>query len=296
MKEERKYVFIGNRFYVYKKMKDNNLNIIKTYVVKNSFLSRYLDSIGEEYVVLNTKKQLTNDLMNLEFDVLVSNGCPYILPISDLKKHLNSIGKCGKFINVHTSLLPDCKGRHPVNAALLFGRRHGVTCHYMDDGIDTGKVIDQIEIPITDDVSLNLLYKISFLAEGDVFEKALKNNFEEKESLVKEEGCIYYSRHDNDMYIRDNDSVEMLLKKVRAFSADGMYAKIKILDQILEVKSARIITNPYIKDKYMDVENKSVCLIYADCILTKMQGELLEFTINNFDGIESFENQKIILT
>lgn len=50
-----------------------------------------------------------------EYDILISSGCPYILPVTELTK----LKRDSKYINIHTSLLPDCKGRHPINAALL---------------------------------------------------------------------------------------------------------------------------------------------------------------------------------
>jgi methionyl-tRNA formyltransferase len=99
------------------------------------------------------------------------------------------------FINIHPSLLPDLKGKHPINGAILFDRKHGVTCHHMDDGIDTGSVIANIEIPITDDLDLGLLYQLSFIAEGEVFEKAHSLKFEANElRCTTVTDPIYYTR------------------------------------------------------------------------------------------------------
>lgn len=169
-------------------------------------------------------RELINIIKELEYDILISSGCPYILPVTELTK----LKRDSKYINIHTSLLPDCKGRHPINAALLFGRKHGVTCHYMDDGIDTGDIIEQIEIPITDDVSLELLYKICFITEADVFEKALNNNFRVKKHINECVNTIYYTRNKQDYYIKTEDDVDMLFQSVRAFPTKGQYAKINI--------------------------------------------------------------------
>jgi methionyl-tRNA formyltransferase len=278
--DNRRYVFIGNRYYVYQKMVELNLNIVKIYAVKDSFLSRYLDSKRIEYTELGSKKSLIDDLMRLEFDLLVSNGCRYILPISELKMHLQTKGIQGDFINVHTSLLPDCKGRHPVNAAILFGRRHGVTCHRMDDGIDTGGIIEQTEIPITDDVSLNLLYKLSFMAEGDVFEKAYRNNFVEKKSIVCDVEPIYYSRSEDDLYIYESDDLLKIKTKVRAFSAKGMYAKISVNDEIVCIANCRPIQNPYLLGKYDSSDNR-VYLTYSNSMIAGINGTLFDLEIAN---------------
>lgn len=296
MKQEltnKKYVFVGNRYYVYKKMVENNLNIIKIYAVSDSYLSKYLDSIGKSYVELNSKSQLIDDLKQTEFDIIVSNGCPYILPISNLKNYLNDKGIKGEFINVHTSLLPDCKGKHPINAALLYGRRHGVTCHRMDDGIDTGAILEQIEICITEDISLDLLYKLSFMAEGDVFEKALKNGFVENAIENKLDEYIYYSRKEEDLYIQDDDSADDILRKVRAFSAKGMYAKLKIDNKVINIKNAKIIKNDYVLSKYIKERNNYVYLAYGDNILTKIANEIIEFTIVDYIDLDSLVDMEI---
>lgn len=50
----------------------------------------------------------------------------------------------GKIFNAHTSLLPRHRGRSPIPWAIVEGdRQTGVTYHYIDDGIDTGRVILQ---------------------------------------------------------------------------------------------------------------------------------------------------------
>ena len=85
-------------------------------LVKDSFAEKELISRKKEYVSIESKKQLLELIKNTEFDVLVSNGCPYILPITKLRK------KDEIFINLHPSLLPDLRGIHPVNGAILFDR------------------------------------------------------------------------------------------------------------------------------------------------------------------------------
>jgi len=52
-------------------------------------------------------------------------------------------------VNVHTGLLPEYRGGHVLQWALLNGEREtGVTLHYMDAGVDTGPVIAERRFPI----------------------------------------------------------------------------------------------------------------------------------------------------
>ena len=106
-----------------------NCDLVKVFAVKGSCLEKDLQEIGYNYKSIVSKEQLVDDINMLDFDCLVSNGYSYILPVSMMKKY-NQI-----FISIHPSLLPNLKGRHPINGAIFFDRKQGVTCHHMDDGI-----------------------------------------------------------------------------------------------------------------------------------------------------------------
>lgn len=57
-------------------------------------------------------------------------------------------------INLHPSLLPDFPGAHAVRDALLAGAtKTGATVHIVDAGVDTGPVIAQREVQISQGVS-----------------------------------------------------------------------------------------------------------------------------------------------
>jgi len=50
----------------------------------------------------------------------------------------------GKIINIHPSLLPAFPGKDGIGDAIRYGVKiMGVTVHYVDAGMDTGKIIDQ---------------------------------------------------------------------------------------------------------------------------------------------------------
>lgn len=67
-------------------------------------------------------------------------------------------------INSHPSLLPSFPGAHAVADALKAGvSTTGTTVHWVDEGVDTGKIIAQAEIPIfsnDDEASLHERIKI----------------------------------------------------------------------------------------------------------------------------------------
>ena len=50
-------------------------------------------------------------------------------------------------INVHPGMLPYNRGAYPNVWSIIEGTPSGVTVHYIDEGIDTGDVISQREVP-----------------------------------------------------------------------------------------------------------------------------------------------------
>ena len=50
----------------------------------------------------------------------------------------------GRIINIHPALLPSFKGAHGIQDAFNYGVKvFGVTVHYVDSGVDSGKIIMQ---------------------------------------------------------------------------------------------------------------------------------------------------------
>jgi phosphoribosylglycinamide formyltransferase-1 len=55
----------------------------------------------------------------------------------------------GRILNVHPSLLPAFPGAHAIDDARAAGvETTGVTVHWVDEGLDTGAVIEQVEVPV----------------------------------------------------------------------------------------------------------------------------------------------------
>ncbi len=66
-------------------------------------------------------------------------------------------------LNLHGSLLPDYRGRAPVNWVLVHGEKEtGVTLHYMDPKPDHGDIVARHAVPIArDDTALTLTRKLA---------------------------------------------------------------------------------------------------------------------------------------
>ncbi len=78
-------------------------------------------------------------------------------------------------VNVHASLLPRWRGAAPIQWAIAAGdEKTGVCLMQMDAGMDTGAVIDRLEIPILPtDTSATLHDRLAVLG-GDVLKRSLE--------------------------------------------------------------------------------------------------------------------------
>lgn len=272
---DQHFVFVGNRPAVYEAAINAGLDIVATFCVEGSYLHSYLLQSGGDHIVLHDKTQFLEALGRLDFDILISNGCPYVLPVSRL-------GQDKKFINIHPSLLPDLRGKHPVNGAVLFNRDAGATCHLMDDGIDTGLVIAQKCIPLTDDLDLGLLYRLSFMAEKDVFMLALANDFQPlsgQPQSANGKDSIYYSRSENDLMISWQMDTHTVLRQIRAFGIRPLGARFDLNGSCVRVMDAEVICNSYANEVWAGEKPGKVLLAYDDAIIIKHQVSLIKLRL-----------------
>lgn len=257
-----RFVFAGNRSYVLDEMHRAGLSVVKTLAVPGSYLERSLKERDIDHEPIASKAHLVDVLAATEFDYFIANGCPYILPISEL-------GKDKVFLNVHPSPLPDLRGADPVPGALLLGRDAGATCHVMDDGVDTGPIIAQVVIPNTPDLDAGLLYQLSFLAEAEVFHLARERDFAPASSNELADDCVYYTRRPEDLILDFGESTAQILRRIKAFSNRSQGARIQIGETELRVHDAEEVRNPYLLERMDRYRQNEVVLKYESCLLVR---------------------------
>lgn len=261
-----RYLFVGNRKFVLEEMIARNLQIDGVLVIKGSHLENDIKNLNVSYEVIETKQQLLKHIENSTSDILISNGCPFILPVS----HLSS----KKYINIHPSYLPDLKGIDPVIGAILYQRDAGATCHIMNDEIDSGDIISQIKIPYTDDLDVSLLYQLSFMAEKDAFTKALERNFETSHTQKISDDLIYYSRQPEDRIITFQETDQEIINKTKAFSNKSQGCLFQYQSHDFVTYEASEVFNPYLLEKAQNCKRGEIFLVYEDCMIFKNQGLL----------------------
>lgn len=112
----------------------------------NNLPSIYVKDINSE--------QSVNWIKVLAPDILFCFGWSNLI-----KKELLKIPRMG-VIGFHPSLLPKNRGRHPLIWAKVLGlKKSGTTFFFMDEGADTGEILDQKEFAIDFEDDASSLYK-----------------------------------------------------------------------------------------------------------------------------------------
>ncbi|MBI3743370.1 MAG: methionyl-tRNA formyltransferase [Chloroflexi bacterium] len=114
------------------------------------------------------KPDVLEELRALRPDVLVVAAYGRLLPPPVL-----AVAPRGA-VNIHPSLLPRYRGPSPVTAAILVGDvRTGATIMLLDEGMDSGPILSQIEMPIgAEDTTGTLTAKLA-LAGADLLMQTL---------------------------------------------------------------------------------------------------------------------------
>ena len=114
------------------------------------------DKFGIPHTHIKSKnEELIIDVMNAwKVDLIVLAGWMRIVT----PKLINAFPD--RIINLHPSMLPKYKGLHAIERALDNGdRMTGVSVHYVNEELDGGEIIIQLEVPILPDDTIETLTK-----------------------------------------------------------------------------------------------------------------------------------------
>lgn len=150
---------------------------------KNAYALERAASAGIDAVSISPKdfenRELFNDALiekidEYKLDLIVLAGCLVVLPAKLIEKYEN------KIINIHPSLIPafcgtGYYGLKVHEKALERGVKiTGATCHFVDDGTDTGPIILQQAVEVLeDDTPKTLQQRVMEQAEWVIMPKAI---------------------------------------------------------------------------------------------------------------------------
>ena len=155
-------------------------------------------------------------IIDAEPDIIITCAYGKIIP-----KVLLDYPKYG-CVNIHASLLPKYRGSAPIQWALINGEEEtGITLMYMDEGMDTGDMIDKVTYKIKDSDDIETLHEILSKLGGEILNKNLENLISgniKREKQVDEE-ATYAPMIERSMEELDfSDTGKNIINKIRAFS------------------------------------------------------------------------------
>ena len=132
-----------------------------------------------------------------------------------LPKNILDIAPC---INLHASLLPQYRGASPVQQSLLNGdEKTGVTSMLMEEGLDTGDILETIEFTIPEDMRLHALMQ-QLTEDACKLTLSTVRNFEKLTPLKQDDAqatlCKKIKKADGEI---DFDDAQSIYNKYRAF-------------------------------------------------------------------------------
>lgn len=174
---------------------ENNIPVYQPTTLKN----------GEAFDILN----------NIKPDVIVVVAYGKILPPEILK-----IPKFG-CVNGHASLLPKYRGASPIQWCIVCGEKvTGVTTMFMDEGMDTGDILETVSVPIGDEETAESLFDRLSVISADLMVSTVEKlkNGEITPKKQPEDGVSYAPIINKEMALLDfNKSAEEIHNAVRGY-------------------------------------------------------------------------------
>lgn len=125
-----------------------------------------------------------SELAALNADVFV------VVAFRMLPKEVWQMPKNGTF-NLHASLLPDYRGAAPINWTIINGdKTTGVSTFFIDDKIDTGNIIGQTEMTISENETAGELHDRMIIIGGELVVATLNQIASDAVSLTPQDTCI----------------------------------------------------------------------------------------------------------
>ncbi len=180
-----------------------------------------------------------------------------------------------KLINIHFSLLPKYRGACPVQFAILNGdSKTGISFYLMDRNLDTGKILAQVEYPLTGNETSGELYKTLFEIAANKLPSIIEKYVSGKTTPLPQDDSqatyTYSKTHPKNTFIYKEDAqidwtkdLEQIKREMRAYNPWPIsWSNLNDLDnsQFLRDKrlKARANTNKSLKIKFYNLEKVQV--------------------------------------
>lgn len=214
------------------------------------------ESAVKQYAVANNLRVLQpeklksedfiNDLKEINADLFI------VVAFRMLPEIVWSMPKLGTF-NLHGSLLPQYRGAAPLNWAVINGEKYtGVTTFFLKHEIDTGSIIFQEKIELTQDMNVGTLHDKAMVVGAELVLKTVQtiesgnirsidqNEWMAQHNLKHEELKHAPKIFKEDREINWNNTAESIVNLIRGLSPYPV-AFTSLNNQILKIYSAKVL-------------------------------------------------------
>ena len=204
--------------------------------VSETLHTEYQELIGNsDFFVEFNEAQLLEQLVSYNFDILVNCFCNF---------KFNKLLDTYTVLNVHLAPLPEYRGRHPLQWALINGEHEfGCTVHKMDKAFDAGEIYWQEKVSISQGMSVAELRNalMEHLASGF---GAFLGSYEKGNivPLPNPDAKATYApkRHPKDSLLTEWHDGDTVYRKVMALRSGDFPAYIEIQGKVIPFYKAKL--------------------------------------------------------
>ncbi|MBR4644382.1 MAG: methionyl-tRNA formyltransferase [Bacteroidaceae bacterium] len=184
MQKDLRIVFMGTPDFAVPslaKLVDNGYNVVGVVTMPDKAIGRHHDvlqsspvkqyAVNHNIPVLQPEKlkdeEFLSALRNLEADLQI------VVAFRMLPQVVWGMPRLGTF-NLHAALLPQYRGAAPINWAIINGDKEtGITTFFLDEDIDTGRIILQERIPIGEEDCLEDIHDRMMVQGAQLVQKTV---------------------------------------------------------------------------------------------------------------------------
>lgn len=227
------------------------------------------------------------DILDLNPDIIITCAYGQIIP-----KAILDYPKYG-CINVHASLLPKLRGGAPIHHAIIDGYNEtGITIMYMDEGMDSGDIIEQSKTIIEDSDTVETLHDRLSLMGRDLLIKTLPSIIEGNNKRIKQDEkdvTFGYNIKREEELIDFNKTSREVFNHIRGLNPfpGGYFTLNKKIVKVYKV-------NEINDNKYQDKENGEIVKIDKESFYIKVIDGLIQVLEIKFEGKKKMKVQDFL--
>jgi methionyl-tRNA formyltransferase len=173
-------------------------NSILQLIKDNNIRERNLTVFSKTYNIPMYKVKSLNHLETINISKRINPDLIIYAGGGILKNKIIATAKIG-VLNAHSGKLPFWRGMNVIEWSILYGFKPHTTVHFIDSGIDTGKILYMEELPIESESTLETIRGLGTSHNVQLLKKVV-NNLEEfmgkSIEQAADEGRQFFVMHD----------------------------------------------------------------------------------------------------